>query len=179
MKRIIMVLFWGLISLNSYPQKFEIGANATAGYTLLDIESVVGEKLSDWDQFSYGGNVVGFYHVKKDFSLGIEAGFQRLYYWEYRFEMGYGTQWRWGDESTVHFGPVVELRKNKFFAQAGLNARIFTGGSGTVPAAMLSGGYEIKVSEKLGLPIALKADVVFGSGTPIAVSLSVGFRVKK
>jgi hypothetical protein len=180
MKRLLIIPFLCLLCFDSFSQKFEIGANAIAGYTLMDVESVVGMPLYDWDQFSYGGNLIGLYHIKESFSAGIDAGYHRLYYWEYAFSgFGYGTEYRWGDESTIHFGPIIEIRKKGLFAQSGVNVRVFTDGTGTVPAIMLGGGYAIGISKSLAIPIGLRTDIVFGSGTPIAVNFSIGIRFKK
>lgn len=161
-------------SITGFSQEFEIGINAVAGYTIVDVEEAMETVLTEWDQFSYGGNIHGLYHINDEVGAGFEAGYHRLYYWEEYYS--YGGYYRWGDISTILFGPLVELTKNKMYARSGLNLRIFTNGSGTVPALMLGCGYRIALQDKLSLPVGLRTDVVFGSATPIAVNLTLGIR---
>lgn len=179
MKKIIFITVFGLLYASAFPQKMEIGLNGIAGYTVLNVQSVVGEPLTNSSQFSYGGNLLFLYHCGSSLAVGLDAGFHRLYYWEYSFSgFGYGTEYRWGTEETIHFGPMAELKKNNFYVQGGLNLRIFTDGTGTVPALLLGAGYAIPISGILALPIGIRTDVVFGSGTPLAVNLSAGLRIK-
>jgi hypothetical protein len=174
MKKTQLFLIAIFFSLNGFAQKLDVGINAIAGFTVVDVEEAMGTSLTDWDQFSYGGNIYGLYRLNDGIAAGFETGFHRLYYWEEYY--GYGGYYRWGDESTIMFGPLVELSRNKIYGQCGLNLRIFTDGSGTVPGFMFGCGYKIALPGKLSLPIGLRTDVVFGSATPIAVDLTVGLR---
>ncbi len=152
----------------------QIGLNAIAGVTVVDVEKAMETVLEDWDQFSYGGFVYGFYPVRDGISIGGEIGFHRLYYWEERYGTAYGTYYRWGDISTVFLGPSVKLQKNNFYVQPGIDLRIFTNGSGVVPGILFGAGYEILLTENLTLPVGIRADVIFGSATPIPLNASIG-----
>ena len=174
MKKIYLFFIVVIFSVNIFPQKLEIGLNAIAGYTIVDVETAMERILTDWDQFSYGGNIYALYGLKENLMIGLETGFHRLYYWEEYY--GYGGYYRWEDISTIHFGPKAELKAGKLFLQTGLNLRIFTNGSGTVPALMFGGGYKIPISDALSIPIGIRTDVIFGSATPIAVNLTMGVR---
>ncbi len=162
------------ISLSASSQKFEIGLNAIAGYTIVNVQTAMEKVLTDWNQFSYGGNVYGLFGLKENLSVGLETGFHQLYFWEEYY--GYGGYYRWGDISTIHLGPIAELKANNLFAQTGLNLRFFINGSGIVPALMFGGGYKIPLTGSISLPVGVRADVVFGSATPIAVNLTIGIR---
>jgi hypothetical protein len=177
MKRFIFSLILLLCFLKGYTQKIEISVNGIAGITLIDIESALQTTLEDWNTFSYGGNILGFYRINSMFLFGIDAGYHRLYYWEEPYlAAGYGRYYRWGDAATIHAGPVLEIKKQRLFFQLGGNIRIFTDGSGVVPGIMGSAGYDIKLTEKLALPLGLRTDVVFGSGVPVAVDLTIGLK---
>jgi hypothetical protein len=177
MNRIFIFILLFLVSSNSIAQKTEISVNGIAGITLLDVESALQTTLEDWSTFSYGGYVQAKYKVNNLFLLGIEGGYHRLYYWEELYlASGYGTYYRWGDAATIHFGPVIEVKKHRLFLQAGGNVRIFTDASGVVPGIMASAGYDMKLSEKLAMPIGLRTDVVFGSGVPVAINFTIGLK---
>jgi hypothetical protein len=177
MKRLIVIVFLFLGVNRAYTQKIEISLNAIAGITIIDVESALQTTLEDWSTFSYGGYILGMYKINDHFMFGIDAGYHRLYYWEEPYlAAGYGTYYRWGDAATIHAGPVIELQKHGFFLQAGGNVRIFTDGSGVVPGIMGSAGYNIKLTDKLALPVGLRADIVFGSGVPIAVDFTIGLK---
>jgi hypothetical protein len=174
MKKIQLFIIAIFFITTGFSQKFEIGLNAIAGLTIVDVEKAMEKVLTDWDQFSYGFNIYGLYHLNNGIAAGFETGFNQLYYWEEYY--GYGGYYRWGDISTILFGPLVELKMNRIYAQSGLNLRIFTNGSGTVPAFMFGCGYIITVSGRLYLPVGLRTDIVFGSATPVPVNLTLGLR---
>ncbi len=179
MKRLTLFMLLFLILSNGFSQKIEISINAIAGTTIIDVESALQTTLEDWNTFSYGGYILGMYRLNDLLLVGIDAGYHRLYYWEERYlASGYGTYYRWGDVSTMHAGPVIEICKHRLFLQAGGNIRIFTDESGVVPGIMGAAGYDIKLSEKLSVPLGLRADVVFGSGTPVAVNFSFGLKYR-
>ncbi len=174
MKKIQLFMVAISFSAIGFTQEIEVGINAVAGITIVDVEKAMEKVLTDWDQFSYGGNIYGMYHLNDGFAAGLEAGFNKLYYWEEYY--GYGGYYRWGDISTIMIGPLVELAKNRLYVQSGLNLRIFTNGSGTVPALMFGCGYRIDLPGSLSLPVGLRADIVFGSATPVPVNLAIGLR---
>jgi hypothetical protein len=177
MKRISIFVLFIMPFIHCSSQKVEISVSGIAGITLIDVESALDAQLEDWSTFSYGGYLLGMYRLNNTFLVGIDAGYHRLYYWEEIYQAsGYGNYYRWGDAATIHAGPIVELRKNHAYLQAGGNLRIFTDESGTVPAIMAVAGYDIELSENISIPIGLRTDVVFGSGVPISIDLSIGFK---
>jgi hypothetical protein len=177
MRRSIFLLILILCFSKGYAQRTEISVNAIAGITIIDVESALQTTLEDWNTFSYGGYITGMYRLNNILLIGIDAGYHNLYYWsEYYLAAGYSRYYREGDVATIHAGPVVEIKKQRLFIQAGGNIRIFTDGSGVSPGIMGAAGYDIKLGERLALPIGVRGDIVFGLGTPVAIDLTIGLK---
>ncbi len=174
MKYFYLLSFIILFNFDCYCQKVNIGVNGAAGHTVVNVEEAMEASLIDWNRFCYGGNFQVFYPFNFNKALGLEAGFNRLYYWKEYYS--YGGYYREGKVSTIFLGPVFEISSKQLLFQSGLNLRSFTNGSGTALSLMFGGGYEIKLSESAFMPIGLRADIIFDSATPVTINFTTGIK---
>lgn len=158
------------------------------GYTIVDVgqamdineyNSATGLGLSDYDQFNY--RLLGQLLVEKSPGLyfGVEAGLHRLYYWEetYKPLPTSSLRWRYGTIWTVSAGGLVKRDfGDRYYAMTGLSLHNFLNGSGMALGLPFALGHRIKISEKFEMPVEFRADIIFGSGTPIAIGGGVGLQ---
>jgi len=173
----VWMLFFSLfffVSVNS--QKIgEISLSAYPGYTLVNFEEALvysDEYMEDWNEIHLSAALRTFLSSEGKLQLGAEAAWQRLYYAYYVVPYGTSPVYREFNVSTISFMALGRLSFNGFFTTGGAGIHIFD--DGVAPAICLEGGYRISISEKLKIPLSIRANPVFGSGTPIPFSLGVG-----
>jgi hypothetical protein len=180
MKRFTIILAIALLTRTVGSQQVSLNLQNSIGYTIVDVEKAWETELDDWGQFSYQLVVQGLYNKDNGFAIGAETGFQRLYYWEERYYVYVpdpSPRWRWGTIWTWHLGAVLEKQfENNFYVQSGANIRVFMDGSGVTPGILASGGYQFSLSDSFKIPVGLRIDIVFGSATPIPVTLGIGLK---
>jgi hypothetical protein len=180
MKRFITFLVITVLSQTMWTQDISINLRNGIGFTIVDVEEAWETELEDWDQLSYQLVAQGILNKDNGLSIGAETGVQRLYYWEEKYFVYLPDptpRFRWGTIWTWHLGALLEKHfENNFYIQSGANLRVFLDGSGVTPGILASGGYELFLSDSFKIPIGLRIDVVFGSATPIPVTLGVGLK---
>lgn len=158
------------------------------GYTVVDVgqamdidafSSVSGQGLSDWDQFNY--KLLGqlFFEKSAKVSHGVELGLHRLYRWEeaYKPYVGSSQRWRGGVIWTMEAGYVAKYAFGEhYYVLSGLSIHNFLNGSGMTLGVPFALGHEIKFSDKFSMPLEFRVDVIFGSGTPIAIGGGLGLQ---
>jgi hypothetical protein len=168
---IIIIIFFAHVSS---AQIKSVGLIAGGGETIVDVDKVVDPyDLSDWNTWSMVFKGFAEYQIGETSSLGLEAGANRLYYWEYKAP-GYSYfNWRteWTTNAVIY---VSQSLGERFFIQAGAGFHIFQ--SGTVAGLMASVGASFPVSEKISVPVFLRIEPVFGVATPVAVNIGTGIR---
>ena len=171
-------LFFGLQALQALELTF--AAHFKIGTTLVDVEKASGyDPLEEWDTFHYQINIQALYHLKK-FQVGVELGFDRLYYFYARVPYGYQTIYR---ENTIGTTSLIGLFQyqliDSIFFQGGSGLYFFE--SGTVLGFMGSLRYHFKITEKISIPAFIRVDVIFGDATPtpFAAGLGVIYHFKK
>jgi hypothetical protein len=189
MKKLIIILI--IIMSVIYAQlddnkKFVINLQNNFGYTIVEVaqamettefSDITNEGLVDWDQFNYKGLVQVFMPIEK-FMVGGEVGFNRLYRWEERYKTfdGY-DRWRGGTIWTWHISALIQLKfADQYYLTTGTGIYTFMNGTGTTIGFPLAVGHVIKINDLISLPIEFRTDIIFGSGTPIALGGGIGIK---
>ena len=173
MKKVLIILVFVLYSLAVNAQKFELGFNGRFGGTIVDVAEAMGYTMEDWSTWCYGGYFQGFYVPTKNIAIGLDLGYQVLYYYEYRNYYGY---WNWGNIGTFHVGPTLQLQGFNLYAQGGVHLHAFS--NGVVPGLMGAAGYKIPITDHFSIPIGIRGDIIFGDAVPIAATLTIGLSFK-
>ncbi|TFG78542.1 MAG: SH3 domain-containing protein, partial [Chrysiogenales bacterium] len=98
-----------------------------AGVTLVDIEKAAGyPSLQDWDTFHYQFKLQGFFSLGA-LDIGLEAGYNKLYWWYYVGPYGPQTIYREGAIGTWSILALAQKAGNSgLFLQAGGGLHIFS-----------------------------------------------------
>lgn len=149
--------------------------NAGAGYTIIDLPSALGWSetyLEDWDYTDIKVTVQGLFLEFGRFDVGAEIGWNRIYYYYFRYPGPVHYEGSVGPVNISALG-AVELFPN-FFLQAAVGPYIFN--DGVTVGFSTMGVYTIPIRSNMGIPISAFVDVVFGDGTPISLGATVGFQ---
>jgi hypothetical protein len=164
------------LSLEGVGQISSFSFSAGAGYTIVNIEKAIDyADLEDWDNIGAMIKVSADYEIKEKLMLVGEIGTNRLYYWEYYWNDGYYSGYRYRAEWTTNFG--IHLKKyfnEKGFLQIGPGLHIFNDGSGVVPGLVFQLGYEIPIAGNIFLPVLFRVESVFGSSLPTSALVGAG-----
>jgi hypothetical protein len=153
----------------------ELSLSAYPGFTLVNFEEALDysdDYMQDWNEFHLGVAARGFLFPAKPLHVGAEFAWNQLYYAYYRVPYGPSPVYREFYVSTISFSLLGRYASGGFFAVAGAGIHIFD--DGVAPAVSLEAGYRINHKGKLGFPISLCINPVFGAGTPIGFSAGFG-----
>lgn len=175
MKTLLTLILTIIIFQAASAQINSFGIIAGGGATIVDVEKVVEpNSLDDWDTWSMVFKGFAEYKISEGRALGIEAGFNRLYYWEYQAP---GYSWyNWRTEWTTNavFYYIMHISP-KFFVQSGIGVHIFH--NGIVPGLMAGAGTNFPAGDKFIIPLFLRIEPVFGTATPVALNIGTGLRL--
>jgi len=148
-----------------------------AGVTLVDVEKAAGySSLQDWDTFHYQFKLQGFFSLGA-LDVGLEAGYNRLYWWYYVGPYGSQTIYREGNVTTWSILALAQKSGNSgLFLQAGGGLHMFSEDS--TFGVMAASGYAFRLAERISIPVFVRVDAVFGTGSPIAISGGSGVRIR-
>jgi len=159
----------------SKAQDLYAGVNSGIGVNLLDVEKSEGGALSDWNKFSWIGNVEGLVLFPSGYILGAELNIQRLY--SYSRFYSPGNYYINGNVWTFHAGAIAGIAlTDQLFIKTGANLRIYSDGSGVAPGFMASVDYAIPLMENFSLPIGLRTDLIFANATTFSLNAMIGVR---
>jgi hypothetical protein len=154
----------------------DIGLCASAGYTALDFEAASDypdSTLEDWDQFHYKIMAYGLYPLSTSLRVGLELGYNYLYYYFYRIPYGLSPVYREAEWSTISCLGLIRLDLTElFFIQGGAGMHSFID-DGTAFALSATAGIQPRVGA-CRFPISLRIDPIFGAGMPTTIALGVG-----
>ncbi len=141
-----------------------------AGYTAVDIDEWAGSVLFDWNLINYGGHASVFFVQAGPFDLGVQLGYQDLFYYETRQELGFGTPvFREFYPGATQLLVVGQLGGNAGFFGEGV-AGLYTGELISGLTIGVGGGYRIRINGQFGIPIKLRADAIFEEQTLLVVT---------
>lgn len=162
---------------SSKENKLKIGIQGSAGFTVVNMTEASGYDepiLTDSGTFHYKFNLQATYKIGL-IELGLEVGYNNLYWYSLRIPYGTQTIYRENHVSTINiYGLLQHTRPNAIFLQAGAGIHIFD--EGTTLGFMSTVGYDFRLSEKLSIPLFIRIDLILGDGTPIPLSLGAGIR---
>lgn len=154
--------------------------NAGAGITIIDLPTALEWDegyFEDWDKLNVRVNIQCEFLDFSLFRLGVEVGYNRLYYYYVRIPWVPSPLIREGTVSPINISAFGSLMLNdKAFVQVGIGPYIYD--NGTVMGIKGTLGYRIPFGENMAVPISLVGDVNLGNGTPISFGLTVGFEFK-
>jgi len=154
--------------------------NAGVGTTIIDLPTALDWNegyFEDWDKLNVRVNIQCEFLDFSSFRLGVEVGYNRLYYYYVRVP--------WVPSPIIYEGTISPINisalgsymfNDEIFVQVGIGPYIY--GDGVVMGIKGALGYRIPVGENMAVPISLVGDVNFGDGTPISFGLTVGFEYK-
>jgi len=174
MKTIVSTFLFVVILSTASAQFKSAGVLIGGGYTAINVEKALEPTvLSDWNNFSLVFKALGEYQINENIILGAELGGNRLYYWEYPVPGVSYYRWRteWTTNLVVYF---MKYFNGNLFVQAGAGIHGFH--NGTVVGLLIGGGYSIMVADRFSIPLGLRIEPIFGTGTPIAINLGSGVR---
>lgn len=184
---VLFVVTAVLFAQSKNDSKFVINLQNNFGYTVVDVSQameipeysdITQEGLVDWDNFNYKG-LVQVFIPRSNFLIGGEVGFNRLYRWEERYKTfdGY-DRWRWGQIWTWHVGVLLRLTvAEQYYVTSGAGVYTFMNGSGATVGFPLALGHDLKLGDKLVLPLEFRTDIIFGEATPIALGGGIGIKI--
>jgi hypothetical protein len=173
---LVMIIFIFLSSRGYAQRSKEISLSLYPGYTIVNFEKALNysdDNLENWSEFHYSAALRGFLLSGKPIQFGAEFAWQRLYYGYYIVPYGTSRVYREFNVSTKSLMALARYSVNKFFAVGGAGIHFFN--NGVSPAICLEAGYKISVGANLKLPVSLRINPVFGSGTPTPISAGIGF----
>jgi len=173
-------------SKNVTDNKIIINLQNNFGFTIVDVaqameisefSDITNEGLVDWDKFNYKGLVQLFLNRGK-MLIGGEIGFNRLYRWEERYKTMAGyDRWRGGTIWTWHIGALIQLNfANQYYLTTGAGLYTFMNDTGTMIGFPLAFGHILKISDLISIPIEFRTDIIFGTGSPIALGGGIGLK---
>ena len=174
MKIFLSIIFSITLLSFSSAQFKSFGLVTGGGVTVVDVAKVINPNvLTDWNNYSLVFKGFAEYQLKNGTLIGLEAGRNRLYYWQYQAPGNSWYNWRteWTTNAVLYFlQPIGE----RFFIKGGAGIHIFY--KGTTFGLLAEAGTSFWLSESIRIPLALRVEPVFGTETPIAFNVATGIK---
>jgi hypothetical protein len=174
MKTFITIIATFVLLQSASAQFKSAGLLAGAGVTIVDVSKVLEPyELSDWNTYSMMFKGFAEYSIADDQAIGLEAGTNRLYYWEYPALPYSWYNWRteWTTNVVAYF---LKDFGSRFYLQSGVGLHIFH--NGTAAGLMAGGGAQFYLSEQFVIPLFLRVEPIFGAETPVAINIGTGLK---
>ncbi len=187
LKKLFIILFSLFTGIHA---QYLINVQNNFGYTLVDISNamdipeysdITDEGLVEWDKFNYKCLFQIMKKTQHEYFIGAEAGIHRLYYWEKKFYPSStgSARWNWGTIWTAHAGGLVKrMIADQYYVQTGMSLHIFLNGTGATVGFPLAVGHEIRINDRITLPLEFRVDMIFGNSTPIGLGGGLGLQYK-
>ena len=173
--------------------QISIGIVNSWGTNTIDFESLMGSpywsddnspydtQITDYSRFVYKGGVQLTKTLKGGDVIGIEVGISRLYYVEERYSVFlYDNEFRWRtyDIWTTNISAIGQMYfGNNFYLHGGAGLCLFHLDSGISPSIHAGIGYNIKLNNKISIPIEFRNDWIFGEETSGVFALAAIFKI--
>ncbi|MEM9675536.1 MAG: hypothetical protein ACFB15_13475 [Cyclobacteriaceae bacterium] len=127
------------------------------GYSIVDLEEWAGREPMDWNETLSGFNLRGSYAIYDNVEVGLEYGYNYLFWYQIRLPFGEQTITRIRDVDATYLMAVSRFGlSERFFVEAGLGSYFFAEFSSF--AFMTAVGYTIDLGEKFSIPVMLRSD---------------------
>ncbi len=180
MKNLLTLLILLYLSNYAYAQR-SLEMNLSVGGTFVDIDAIIEEDeiagtfATDWSTFNYGLAAQFIFAGNKTVGIGAELMYQYLYWYSVSVPFGSQRIYREYDVSCTRITPFIRLGSNsRFSLDLGPELNFI---DGMTLGFLVSGNLFIPVSEKVAIPIKLRADIVQHIGMLYPLSLNTGLRV--
>ncbi len=153
--------------------------NISEAMDIPEYSEITDEGLVGWDHFNYKGLLQIYKKVRSDLHVGGEVGFHRLYYWEKKFypSLTGSARWNWGTICTIQTGGLVKrIIAYQYYVITGASAHVFLNGTGVTIGFPFAIGHEIKLSNKVIIPVEFRLDIIFGKAVPIGLGGGIGIQ---
>jgi hypothetical protein len=153
----------------------EVSVLLYPGFTLVNFEKALGysdDYLSDWSQFYFSAALRGFLHSSNSIQFGAEIAWQRLYDAYYVVPFPPTTVESSFHVSTISLMALGRYSYGKFFVIGGGGLQSFE--SGLSPGISFETGYMLRAGETLRIPVSVRVNPIFASGTPTPISVGTG-----
>lgn len=174
----ILITFLSFFAIHAQSKfGFDLSAGATAMNldNLVEKDEVSGTFVNDWDVFSSG---VSFYYTHPiSGTVGIGAEFMYHYLYWYQVEVPFGSQviTREYDVDLYRFTPILQFGNDKpLILNIGPELNFI---NGVKVGLLLHGKYELKINDKIQLPVGLRLDLMNNIviTAPVTFTLGVQF----
>jgi len=160
-------------------KKLEFSLLGGAGFTIVDIAKDLDIDeiyLQDWDKLHWRVAGQAIYRLKPNLGVGLEVGFQSLYYYYYIYPMTEGQNaYRENTVTAITVGGLLDYRFGRYlFAQAVVGVAIYEESSLFSVGGAVGG--EFPINDLLSVPVMARFDFVPGGPSPMA--LVAGLKVK-
>jgi hypothetical protein len=172
---LFMTIFMLLTSIGHAQKSKEVSLSVYPGFTLINFEKALGyssDNLENWNQFHLSAAVRGFLLSEKPIQFGAEVAWNKLYYAYYVIPYGPSPVYREFNVTTFSMMLLGRHFINKFFFVGGAGLHFFN--SGVSAGICLESGYMINAGESIKIPVSIRIDPIFASGTPVPISLGAG-----
>ncbi|MEQ8360274.1 MAG: hypothetical protein RH860_12350 [Cytophagales bacterium] len=180
MKSPIILLILSLISFNTHAQG-SLELNLSVGGTFVDIDGIIEEDeiqgtfATDWNTFNYGFGGQFVFASVSNIGFGTEIMYQYLYWYSVSVPFGSQRIYRVYDVSCTRITPFIRIGSNSMFS-LDLGPELNFVDEMTL-GFLISGNLYIPLSEKVAIPIKLRADIVNNVGMLYPLSLNTGLRI--
>ena len=153
-----------------------LSVNGSIGYTSVDKNNWSGySTLNDWGQFMSEGYAQYYFHEFRKINIGVEAGYQYFFWYEYEYYDGYYRNYY---EYNVKCWRIMGMARNdvgtNLFTEFGLGLYMFDGYTDMGITGSL--GYEININQQMSVPVKFRAAMVFDDAANMSVfGISIGF----
>lgn len=150
-----------------------VEAEGLVGYSAVNLEKWAKGSPYDWDQGASGASARLLVPVGRAY-MGIEYGFQYLFWYEHRYEWGYSES----DVESQHFSAITRFSPApRVDVDAGIGLHLFS--DFTDPGLYLGASYRLIESARFSIPVGIRVDPVFDSDALVVpISLKLGLSLK-
>lgn len=170
--------FFAIHAQSRFGFDLSIGATAVNLDNLVEKDEVSGTFVNDWDVFSSGVSLYYTYPVSGSIGIGAEFMYQYLYWYQVKVPFGFQVITREYDVDLYRFTPFLQLGNEKAFSlNIGPELNFI---NGVKAGLLLHGKYELRINDKIQLPVGLRLDLMNNIvlTAPVSFTLGVQFRDK-
>jgi len=159
-------------------RRFRLEVVGNGGVTVLDINKWAGLPLNSWGTVNYGGSARLFLPMGPRTRLGLEAGYQYLFWWNY-YPSGVSYVYEYA-VTAMHVAGMIRLQPpaSRFALDVGGGVHFFNR-AGTYLGALVGVSYHLPLAPTTELVLGPRTDWIFTNPIlmPIAFNIGLGFHL--
>jgi hypothetical protein len=145
------------------------------GYTAVDMEAWAGVEPYDWNNMASYVNAQVLFPISATVSLGAGAGYQYLFWYDFRYLSSYITY----EAEATRITGIARFHFNRNFIDLTFGTYLFEDYSNFAGGVNL--GRAFRLSEKLSLPVKISTTVIVDSDAmilPITVGTGLSYKFR-